>query len=168
MAADAPPPAVPVAQEVVLARREASEVVAAQDLPLTLGKAGRREEALVRRALFVTASVTLVRPIVPAPDTPPPASYRWTHQAYLQRQVCFTSITGLFACTAPTVEPLPDKAAGAAPAGETEDSYPLADADQRRLADQLRQRSAAVFTADRRANIDPLFRAAAVAVTAGR
>lgn len=159
---EAPSPP-PPAQEVVLARREVNEVVAAQDLPLTLTKAGRREDALVRRAVFITASVVLTRPADAAATA---ASYRWSHQAYLQRQVCFTSITGLFSCTDAQTEALPEKATGLASAVAAPDAYPLADADQRRLADQLRQRSAMVFRDDRRANIDPVFKAAGVVVAA--
>lgn len=163
LSADVPPVAAPAAQEVVLARRDGNEVVATQDLPLVLVKAGRREDALVRQALFIAASVTLAsQPTM----SPPVVSYRWTHQAYLQRQVCFTSISGLFSCTDAQAEPLSDKASGVAPAGDALDAFPLADADLKRLTDQLRQRSATVFRADRRANIDPVFKAAGVAASA--
>src|SRR5688572_14415814 len=108
MAADAPPP--PAAEVMVVSRRDGSELVATHDLPLVLVKGARREEALVRRAVFITSAVTVTRPAAGGPE-----SYRWSYAGFLQRQVCFTSITGLFSCTEAQVEPLPEKAQGEAP-----------------------------------------------------
>ena len=101
----APPPAV---AEVVLARNDHTTVAANLDLPLTLTKAGRREEMIVRRVLFVNASVIQVRP------TAGGDRYRWTLAGFLEREYCVRSLTGVLACTTPETEALPDKAQGEA------------------------------------------------------
>lgn len=156
-AVDAPPepPAV-----VVLRREEISEVVAASDQPRRLTKGAQVEQALVRQAVFVSGSVSVTRP---AADPDAPLAYAWTYQAFVQRQVCFTSITGLFACTGPDVEKLPEVAKGEAPLPPGDPAFPLAEAAKAQLEAGLKARSAAVFEADRRARIEPLLRAAGVA-----
>lgn len=162
IAADTPPPA-PAADVVVVSRRDSSEMVATQDLPLVLVKGPRREEALVRRAVFVTASLRVTRP---AADGAAPDRYRWAYRGFLQRQVCFTSMTGLFSCTEPQVEGLPDVAEGDAPISPDPESFPLADAARGTLTAGLRARAQAVFAADRRAVIDPIFKASGVTAQA--
>jgi hypothetical protein len=157
------PPPPPAAEVVVVSRRDNSEVVASQDLPLVLAKGARREEALVRRAVFVTASLTVTRA---ATDGAAPDRYRWTYRSFLQRQVCFTSMTGLFSCTEPEVEKLPDVAEGDAPISPDPQSFPLADAARATLVSGLKARAPAVFAADRRATIDPVFKASGVTAQA--
>lgn len=160
IAAETPPAAVePAPVPVTVMRHDATEVVATSDLPLTLAKAGQREQALARRAIFVTSTLTVTRP-AGATDGD---RYAWTHQAYVQRQVCFTSITGLFACAGAEVEPLPDVERGEAPVTQPDD-FPLAGAAQRRLAEGLKARASTLFAADRRAKLEPALRAAGVAV----
>lgn len=157
--ADTPPPAPPPV--VTVARREATEVIAANDLPLILTKAGQREQALVRRAIFVTSAVTVTRPV----DATDAAAdrYSWTHQAYVQRQVCFTSITGLFSCAGAEVEALPDVERGEARV-ERADDFPLAEGGRRRLAEGLSARAKALFEADRRTKVEPALRTAGVSI----
>jgi hypothetical protein len=159
IAADVPP----AAEVVVVSRRDDSEVVAAQDLPLVLVKGTRREDALVRRAVFVSASLTVTRA---AAEGAAPDRYRWTYRSFLQRQVCFTSMTGLFACTEPQVEKLPEVAEGDAALMPDPASFPLADAARATLVSGLKARATAVFAADRRAAIDPIFKASGVTVQA--
>lgn len=161
MWADPPPPA--PSAEVIVSRRESSEVIASQDLPLVLVKGTRREEAVVRRAVFVTASLTVTRP---AADGATPDRYRWAFRSFLQRQVCFTSMTGLFSCTEPQVEGLPDGAEGDAPISPDPATYPLADAARGTLVAGLRARAPAIFAADRRATTDPIFKASGVSARA--
>lgn len=156
-------PAKPPAEFLVLSRDDGSEIVTSLDLPLVLVKGGRSEDVLVRRALFITASVTVVRPA--AAQDAASDSYRWRYEAFLQRQICFTSMTGLFACTLAQVESLPDKATGEAPlptAGAG--TFPEAAAAKLRLTEGLRVRAGALFDADRRANVDPVFKAAGAVV----
>jgi len=156
-----PPPVVVTvqAEPVVVSRKEGTEIVAAQDMALTLTKAARREDALVRRAIFITTSMKVTRP-AEAQDAARD-SYAWTYKAFLQRQVCFSSITGLFACTTPELETLPETDEGSAPL-TAPDVFPQAEAARKRLTETLRARSAAVFEADRKAHADPLFKAAGV------
>ena len=148
------------ADVVVLSRDDGSEIVTSLDLPVVLVKAGRSEDVLLRRALFITTSITVVRPAA-ALDAASD-SYRWRYEAFLQRQVCFTSMTGLFACTLAQAEALPDKATGEArlPAA----GFHEAEAARRKLTDGLQVRAGALFEADRRANVDPIFKAAGAAV----
>ena len=172
MQAEAPPPVVqpsapttPPAAFVVLSRDDGSEIVTSVDVPLVLAKGGRTEDVLVRRALFITASITVVRPAGAADAASD--GYRWRYEAFLQRQICFTSMTGLFSCTLAQVESLPDKATGEAPlpaTGSDAPVFPEADAAKRRLTEGLRARAGALFEADRRANVDPVFKAAGAAV----
>ena len=76
-----------------------------------------------------------------------------------------TSLTGLFACTEPTVQPLPNRETGEAPVSPLEpEAAPASEAARKRLADSLRPRATALFEADRRQHLEPLFKAAAVTV----
>src|ERR1051325_4429290 len=104
------PPATPPSAEVIVSRREANVVAASQDVPMVLVRAGRREDAVMRRVLFAATSVTQARPAGEA--TPARDVYRWTHQAFLQRTLCVTSITGQFLCAAPQSEPVGDGEVG--------------------------------------------------------
>ena len=157
------PAAPPVAEVVIVSRRDGSEVVASQDVPLVLVKATRREEALVRRALFITTSITVTRP---AGDGAAADRYRWTYRAFLQRQVCFTSMTGLFSCTEPVAQALPEAAEGDAPLDPDPARFPLADEARSKLVEGLKARATSLLAADRRANVDPIFSASGVAVQA--
>lgn len=169
IAADVPPAAIapagvpPVPPErLTIARRDATEVVAANDMPLVLAKAGQREQALVRRAIFVTSTLTVTR-AAGATDGADDR-YGWTHQGYMQRQVCFTSITGLFACAGAEVEALPEVERGEASVRQADD-FPLAEAARRRLAEGLRARVGSLFDADRRTKVEPALRAAGVTLS---
>lgn len=158
IAAEPPPPAPP--QVVVVSRREGTEVVASSDTPLVLTKGAQREQALLRQAVFITTALSLTRPTGEGPALD---SWRWTHQAFLQRQVCFSSITGLFACTEASVQPLPDAEKGEAQVSPAApDAAPESDAARRRLTEALKPRAAALFAADRRQHIEPLLKAAGV------
>lgn len=158
----AEPPAVvqPSPETVVVSRSESTQIVASSDQPFVLTKGPQREQALVRQAIFITSSLSVTRPATEGLVT---ESYRWTHQAFLQRQVCFSSISGLFACTEPVVQALPDAERGDAPVPLTEpDAAPLSEAARRRLADNLKPRASALFDADRRRHVEPMFKAAGV------
>ena len=161
IAAEPPPPAPPAAEFVVISRRESSEVVASLDTPLVLTKASQRELAFVRQAIFVNTSLSLTRPVG---DAPALDSWRWAHQAFLQRQVCFSSITGLFACAEASVQPLANAEKGEAPVSPVDpEAAPESDAARKRLADGLKPRATALFDADRKQHVDPMLKAAGVA-----
>lgn len=160
MIAAEPPPSPPTAEAVVISRRESSEVVASLDTPLVLSKAGQREQAFVRQAVFVTTSLSLVRP---ASEAPAADGWRWAHQAFLQRQMCFSSITGLFACAEASVQPLIHAENGEAPVSPVDpEAAPESEAARKRLADGLKPKAAALFEADRRQHVDPMLKAAGV------
>ncbi|WP_430418981.1 hypothetical protein [Phenylobacterium sp.] len=157
MIAAEPPPA---AEAVVVSRRESSEVVVSRDTPLVLTKAGQREQAFVRQAIFVTTSLSLTRP---GGEAPALDSWRWAHQAFLQRQVCFSSMTGLFACAEASVQPLTDAETGEAPVSPVDpEAAPESEAARKRLADGLKPRATALFDADRRQHVEPMLKAAGV------
>jgi hypothetical protein len=148
----APPPAAPA--EMVVARGEHTTTAASLDLPLSLVKAGRREEMVVRRVLFVNAAVVQVRPVAGGPD-----SYRWKLAGFLEREYCVRSLTGVFACTQPEIAPLPDKADGEAPLAAPGD-FRLAVLAEANLTSTLAARSDEIFAADRLAAVDPFLKAA--------
>ena len=156
----AEPPVPPAPEVVVIRRSESTQIVAANDQPFVLTKGPQREQAMVRQAIFITSSLSVTRPATEGVVT---ETYRWTHQAFLQRQVCLSSISGLFACTEPVVQALPDVERGDAPVPLTEpDTAPLSAAAHRRLADNLKPRASALFEADRRRHVEPVFKAAGV------
>lgn len=156
MIADTPPPA---PAEVVVSRRDGSELIATADTPMVLVKGPRREQGLARRAVFITTALTVVRPA--EGDGGP--RYRWSYEGFVQRQMCFTSMTGLFSCTLAEAERVAEVERGEAPLTEA-DAFPLAEAARARLAGALKARAAALFEADRRAKLDPLLRASGVTV----
>jgi hypothetical protein len=153
MRADTPPPA----QTVVVARSDHTTVAASLDLPLSLVKARRREDMVVRRVLFVNASVTQVRPADGGSDR-----YRWTLASFLEREYCVRSLTGVLACTTPEVASLPDKAQGEAALAAPGD-FTLAVQAEGNLTSTLAARSEEIFAADRLAAVDPFIKAAGAA-----
>jgi hypothetical protein len=163
----ADPPTVPPAPaEVVVSRREATVVAAAQDRPMVLVKAGRREDALMRLAVFATTAVTVARPRDEADAARD--VYRWTHRAFLQRQLCVTSITGQFACGTAQSEPLEDGETGSAPADPAApEVFAAAEAASSRLVARLRSRADALFASDRRLRLEPMLKAAGVTIVPG-
>jgi len=156
LAADTPPPAAPpapAAAEVVVARSNHTTVAASLDLPLSLVKAGRREEMIVRRVLFVNAVVTQARPADGGAER-----YRWTLAGFLEREYCVRSVTGVLGCTTPEVAALPDKAEGEAPLAAGD--FSLAVKAEGLLSSTLAARSEEIFAADRQATVDPFLKAA--------
>jgi hypothetical protein len=151
------------AAEVIVSRREANVVAAAQDVPMVLVKAGRREDAVMRWVVFAATGVTRVRPSGEA--TSGRDVYRWTHQAFVQRTLCVTSITGQFLCAAPQSETVGDSEVGSAAADAVKpEAFVEADAAAERLLARLRGRAGALFETDRKTRLDPLLKAAGVSV----
>jgi hypothetical protein len=163
MWADPPPAPAASPAEVTVSHREANVVAASQDIPMVLVRAGRREDAVMRRVVFAATGVTRVRPS--GETTAARDVYRWTHQAFVQRTLCVTSITGQFLCAAPQSEPVGDGEVGAAPIDPAQpEAFAEADAAAERLLARLRTRASALFDTDRRTRLDPLLRAAGVTV----
>lgn len=167
-----PPPAVAAAapvdkppQVVVVRRDTRSDVLASRDTPLALTKAHKTEDALLRQAIFLTSTLTVVRPAT----GPGEEVLRWTYAPYLQRQLCFTSITGLFSCAAAEVDELTEKAAGEAPLAATPGEAaagpnPAAEGVRVAVTTALRTKAAALFDDDRRLKLGPMLKAAGVSI----
>lgn len=153
------------ADVVVISRDTHSEILASKDTPLALIKGRKTEDALLRQAITLTSTLTVARP---APGTGDDV-LRWTYEPYLQRQLCFTSMTGQFSCAAAEVEELAEKAEGQAPVaaatGEAAPNpSPAAEAAHHAVAAALRARADAVFDDDRRLKLDPMLKAGGVSV----
>jgi hypothetical protein len=81
--------------------------IAQKARPLTLTKGGRTENAVVRQQIFLRTTVKPgAVPIVPDGVTVSAIPCAWTIESYLQREICFYSMTGLLACTDTNTEPL--------------------------------------------------------------
>lgn len=170
LAAD-PPPAIAEANVekpadvVVVSRDTRTEVLASRDTPLPLTKAARSEDALLRQAVFLTSTFTVVRPA----NATGPDVLQWTYQSYLQRQLCVSSITGQFSCAIAEVEELSDKGSGEAPlvaAAEPAATGAASPAETARIAvtTGLRNRASGLFEADRRLKVIPMLKAAGVTI----
>jgi hypothetical protein len=155
---------------VVLSRTDNTQAVEATDLRLVLTKAKREEHALVRRLIFIMASLRLTEPAAWPGEGPAPQTCHWEYRSFLQRQQCFVSVSGVLACTQPEVTPLPDEAHGDAPAPEgaqvgfCNDLFRPAVTARVRLSALLRERAAELFAADQKAKVDPVFKAAGLTV----
>jgi hypothetical protein len=81
--------------------------IAQKARPLTLAKAGRTESAVVRYQIFLrTIAKPGAVPAVPAGVTVSAIPCVWTVESYLQRDLCFYSITGLLGCEEGATVPL--------------------------------------------------------------
>ena len=171
LAAADPPPAVvaaPVdkpADVQVVSRDTRSDILASSDTALPLIKAGRTEDALLRQAIVLTSTLAVVRPAVGEGGQ----TLRWSFQPYLQRQLCFTSITGRFSCAATESETLAETSAGegplpAAPGQAGPASSPAAEAARDAVVTALHALADALFEDDRRLKLVPMLRAAGVRV----
>lgn len=165
-AAELPVAAAPApAGLVVVSRETRSDVVIGKDTPLLLVKAAKTENALLRQAIFLTSTLTVLRPA----EGQGGDIQRWTYQPHLMRQICFTSITGQFSCAAGVSEDLMDESSGEAPAPpelgpDAPSIESSAEAARLTLATRLSARAAGLFDEDRRLKIDPMFKAAGVTV----
>lgn len=113
--------------------------IAQKARPFVVTKAGRAESGAVRHQIFLR---TVAKPgTVP---TPPPGvtvsaiPCAWTVEAYLQREICFNSMTGLLACTDSNTIPLMATEAGQTdlPVGTTCEVFakPVVQAEERVIA----------------------------------
>ncbi len=163
---DAQPPKPPASVQVLHA--ETHFVTAAtRDTPLVLTKAGRVENALVRSQLYINSQVQVL-----APENAP-AECVWTLSSHLQRQICFTSMTGLFGCTDPAIANQADNQTGRSQIASSEDvagcglANPAVIDAEHRLSQVLGTASAARFDADLKLNVTPMFVRAGATVKRG-
>lgn len=165
-----PPPVVATApapkppEAVVVSRDTRSELIVGRDTPLPLIKGGKTEDALLRQSIFMTSTLVLERPAEGADE----ATLSWKYQSYLQRQLCFTSITGQFSCAAAELEDLTEKAEGEtqlpAPAPAMPSKNPAAEDARVAVATALGVRADSLFEADRLRKLDPMLKAAGVSI----
>ena len=163
------PPAPPGPAFTVVSRVDNTQTVETGDMRLVLTKGAREEHALVRRFIFVTATLRLTEPATPPEgDAAPVQTCRFAYRAFLQRQICFTSMSGLSSCTQPEIEPLPDEASGEAPApanaqaGFCNDVFRPAATVRVRLSSSLLSNAKALFAADQKGKVEPMLKAAGV------
>lgn len=108
----APPPSTPPAATAPAPAPQPPQLqklapVAQKAKPLTLAKAGRTENAVVRYQIFLrTIAKPGAVPAVPAGVTVSAIPCVWTVESYLQRDLCFYSITGLLGCEEGATVPL--------------------------------------------------------------
>ena len=161
----AAPPAA-ISEPAVLARLDQSERVVASDLPLVLVKGTRAERALVRRQVLLSSSVRLTAPS--GAPLPVPLTCRWSFRTQLVSQVCFSSMTGLFACTEPAGLDLAPKADGelaldgAVPSPSCDGDHPAVAKARAAVVAALSATAQAALAADLDTRIRPLFKAAGV------
>lgn len=159
--------AAPVAERVIRSQ-SANYVVMSEVERFTLKRGATVEPLLVQHSIFMVGKVAEVVQAGPDPASPPadPATAtptgevhfcRWSYEAFLQRQVCFASISGLTGCTDPVTSQLPDVETGdyefdpAAP-GEAvcNDTHPLVTTARQRAEQRVRALGKALMAADTR------------------
>ncbi len=173
--APAPPAPTPPGQtaapaDTVVSRTDNTQPVLSSDLKLILSKQKREEHAIIRRLIFIAASLRLTEPTGWTGDEPAPQTCRFEFRSFLQRQQCFVSMTGALACGQAEVIPLPDEAHGDAPppekaaAGFCNDAFRPAISARVRLTGRLADRAAELFATDQKEKVEPVFKAAGLAV----
>ena len=81
--------------------------IAQKAKPLTLGKGGKTESAVVRYQIFLrTIAKPGAAPVAPEGVTVSAIPCAWIVESYLQRDLCFYSITGLLGCEEGATQPL--------------------------------------------------------------
>ncbi|MBI1685293.1 hypothetical protein [Caulobacter hibisci] len=159
--ASAPPPAVapaPPAPVMQLA------TVTQRALPLTLTKAGRVERAVVRQQVFMKISVRPGATATVEGQAVTPTPCAWTIETYLQREICFSSMTGQTSCTDPVSTLLAAGEAGQADlTGQSCDvmAEPVTQS-ARRVRAGIEPMSTAVFEDDYKVKVRPLLTAGGV------
>ncbi len=170
MQAGSPPAAPPPAafQPSTVKGASATMTVASSDLRLVLTKSRRAESAMIRHQVFLRYDVDRK-----APDGVDLRSVQcgWRLRAYLQRSICFSSMTGLFSCTDPVSQELPTAETGAAdqgpdPAASTCDlAFGPARAARDRVIAALKVDAQARFDEDYALNVKPQLLASGVKIT---
>ena len=161
-----PPPA--AIQPSTVKGASATMTVVASDLRLVLTKARRAESAMVRHQVFLRYDVDRK---VPDGADQRTVQCGWRLRAYLQRSICFSSMTGLLGCTDPISEELPTGETGAAdqgqdPAASTCDLnfVPAREARDRVIA-AVKADAQARFDEDYALNVKPQLLASGVKIT---
>jgi hypothetical protein len=146
----------------------ATMTVAASDLRLVLTKARRAESAMVRYQVFLRYDVDRK---VPDGLDQRAVQCGWRLRAYLQRSICFSSMTGLLGCTDPISEELPTGETGAADQGQDpavsacDLGFPPAREARDRVIAAVKANAQARFDEDYALNVKPQLLASGVKIT---
>lgn len=160
------PPA--TAQPSTVKGASATMTVAASDVRLVLTKARRAESAMVRHQVFLRYDVDRK---VPDSADQRAAQCGWRLRAYLQRSICFSSMTGLLSCTDPVSEELPTGESGAADLGQDpaasacDLNFPAAREARDRVIAAVKTDAQARFDEDYALNVKPQLLASGVKIT---
>jgi hypothetical protein len=165
--ATTPPAATAVSPASTIKGASATLTLASNDLRLVLTKARRSESALVRYQVFLKYDVD--RKLSEGAD--PTVQCGWRLRAYLQRSICFWSMSGLFSCTDAESRELAEAETGAADLG-SDPSAPACDLRfapaheaRDRLIETLKTSAQARFDEDYTLNVKPQLVASGVKIT---
>jgi hypothetical protein len=145
----------------------ATQTLASNDLRLVLTKSRRSESALVRYQIFLKYDVD--RKISDGAD--PTVQCGWRLRAYLQRSICFWSMSGLFSCTDAESRELAEAETGAADLGPAPSTtacdlrFAPANQARDRLVETLQASAQARFDDDYALNVKPQLSASGVKIT---
>jgi hypothetical protein len=136
--------------------------------PITLTKGGRVETAVVSHQIFLKTSVRSGATAMVEGQAITATPCAWTIEAYLQREICFYSMTGQTSCTDPV-----SIALAAADAGQSELSADQAcdvaakpvDQAERRVIATIDPISARLLDDDYRIKVRPMLTAAGVTLS---
>lgn len=165
-----PPEAPPPAQTRVVRQDGSAAIVAELNRPLLVQKPPAAENLIVRQRLILRYS--LVERATLQPDSSERYECRWDIASYVQRDMCFTSLTGLTGCTASVSDKLAQEASGAFDTTPPpDDAPPAAEPAAPKVCDftsgqlaaavadanaRLSDRSAALFESDYATQVRPL------------
>ena len=170
MQAGPPPPASPphvAPAPSTVKGASATMTVVSRDTRLVLTKARRAESAMVRQQVFLRYDVD--RKVSDGVDQQT-VQCGWRLRAYLQRSICFSSMTGLLSCTDAVSEELPTGETGAAdqgqdPATACDLGFAPARAARDRVIAAAKADAQARFDEDYALNVKPQLLASGVKIT---
>ena len=157
--APAPLPPAPVTRLVTVAQRAR---------PLTLTKGNRAETAVVRHQIFLRTSVRPGATAMIQGQAVTVTPCAWTIEAYLQREICFYSMTGQTSCTDPISVKLAAGETGQADLTAEQACDVLAkpvELSEGRVRAGIDPISATVFEDDYRIKVRPMLAASGVTIS---
>lgn len=136
--------------------------------PFFLTKAGRTESGTVRHQIFLKTTVTAGPVAMVAGQSTVARPCMWKIEAYLQREICFQSMTGLSSCTDALSKQLAIGEAGQADLAVEQvcdvTAKPVEQAESRTVA-SVDRAAAQMFEDDYRLTVRPMLATAGVTIT---
>ena len=165
--ASAPPPAVaPAPQPPAPVMRLLT--IAQRAKPVTLTKGGRTEMAVVSHQIFLKTSVRSGATARIEGQAVGPTPCAWTIEVFLQRVICFSSMTGQTSCTDPMSTPLAVGETGQVDLAADQACDVLAKPiglSEARVVASLDKISATLFEDDYKIKVRPMLTAAGVTLS---